>query len=61
LIAIREIANRITKKYQKDGYIWSKAKVENQQVRNAIVEIRVFEVYIDKIKIENDIDLPNKP
>jgi hemolysin activation/secretion protein len=61
LVKIREIANRITRKYQKDGYILSKAIVEDQQVKNGIVKIKALEVYRDKIKIENDVGLLKEP
>ena len=45
MVKIREIANRITLKYQKDGYVLSKAIVEDQQVKNGIVKIKALEVY----------------
>jgi len=61
LVKVYEIANRITRKYQNDGYILSKAIVENQQVKNGIVKIKALEVYMDKIKIENDIELLKEP
>ena len=61
LVEIHKIVNRITKKYQNDGYILSKAIVENQQVKNGIVKIKALEAYIDKIKIENDIELTKEP
>ena len=48
LVKIHEIANRITKKYHEDGYILSKALGEEQQVKNGIVKVKAFEVYVDK-------------
>ena len=51
LTAIYDLAQRITAKYGKDGYVLSRAIVPPQQLnpKGAVVEIQVVEGYIDNV------------
>lgn len=51
LTAIYDLAQRITAKYGRDGYVLSRAIVPPQQLnpKGAVVEIEVVEGYIDKV------------
>ena len=46
------IANAITVKYRNDGYILSQAVVPAQHIQDGVLHLRVFEGYIDKVRIE---------
>ena len=57
---IYEIAQSITNKYRNDGYILSKAIVPPQKINNGVVQLRIIEGYIDKIKIQGPVRGPRK-
>ena len=46
------IANAITVKYRNDGYILSQAVVPAQHIRDGILHLRVFEGFINEVRIE---------
>ena len=51
-----EIASKITKHYQSEGYFLSRAYVPAQEVKNNSVTIKVVESYIKDIELEESID-----
>lgn len=51
---LRQAADAITQLYVKKGYITSKAVVVNQVITDGVVQIRVIEGRLEKIKIEGN-------
>lgn len=51
------LANRLTARYRKDGYILSRAIVPEQRVKQGEVTIKVFEGYINEVTIEEQSDI----
>ena len=49
---LRQVADNITQLYLKKGYITSKAVVANQTIADGVVQIRVIEGSLEKIKVE---------
>lgn len=52
LADLQDIADSITLKYRKDGYILSRAVIPAQDISNGVVTIRVVEGYINHVTIE---------
>ena len=55
LADIYDVANEITEKYQKDGYILSHAFVPPQKVQFGIVRIQVIEGFVDRVIIRGEV------
>lgn len=47
------IAQAVTRKYRKDGYLITQAVIPQQTIESGIVRIRVVEGYIDSVILEN--------
>jgi hemolysin activation/secretion protein len=56
-----EIANKITEKYQQDGYFLSRAFVPEQVIGEGLARIRVVEGFIGEISIDSDVGSPDNP
>ncbi len=52
LLDVVQMADRITAKYHKDGYVLSRALVPEQTIKNGIVTVRIVEGYIDKVSLQ---------
>ncbi len=52
---LQNIANDITARYRKDGYMLSRAIVPAQEIKAGEVDIQVIEGYISEIYIEGDV------
>ena len=52
---IYEIANLITKKYHKDGYIFSRALIPEQEIEDGTVRISVAEGYVENVHVQNEL------
>ena len=57
LTEIYKIANKVTTKYRKAGYITTQLLVPAQRIRDGKVKLRVVEGYIARIEVEGD-ELP---
>lgn len=49
------VANAITKKYNADGYIFSRALIPEQEIEDGSVAISVVEGYVDQIQLTNEL------
>ncbi len=54
LADLQQIADTITLKYRRDGYILSKAVIPAQQIKSGVVNIRVVEGYVNSVDIQGD-------
>lgn len=54
---LEEIVEKITEKYQKDGYVLSKAMLFPQKIKQGIVSIQVIEGYIKDLEYKNNLSL----
>lgn len=52
LTTLRQIADKITYQYRKDGYIISRTIIPKQKVKTGVVRIQVIEGYVDTVTIE---------
>jgi len=55
LAQVYSVAQQITARYRKDGYILSQAVLPAQQIANGVVQIRVVEGFIDKVIVKDEI------
>ncbi len=55
LTDIYNIAEAITVKYKKEGYVLSRAFIPPQTIKNGVVQILIIEGFIDKVFIEGEI------
>lgn len=52
LTEVQEIAQRITKKYQEAGYVFSRAIVPPQGVQGGVLVVRVIEGYVARVRFD---------
>lgn len=55
LADLRKLAESITLRYQRDGYILSRAIIPAQRIKNGALKIQVIEGYIKNIKIKGKV------
>lgn len=54
LVQVYELANKVTAAYRSEGYILARAIVPTQTISSGVLEIKVIEGFIDKVKVEGD-------
>jgi hemolysin activation/secretion protein len=54
LAQVYQLASKVTAAYRSEGYILARAVVPTQTIGNGVLNIKVIEGFIDKVKVEGD-------